>query len=542
MNILDKLIEAVSPERAVRRAAARHVLPVVNSGYGNYGANTFKKNVRGWLAHGGSAKEDIEDNIVTLRERSRDAYMGIPVANALLKTKRTNVIAGGLMPAPKIDADFLGLTREQADQLQRNIVREFSLWADSRDCDADGMENFYRLQNLAYMGYLLNGDALALLTVNPREGVPYDLQIRMIEADRVCSPYMVDVLYPQEVMGYSVYRIVQGVETDEQGTVQAYWIRSRHPMSSLTDMQPELDTWTRVEARGSRTGRRNALFIMTRERAGQVRGVPTLAPVLESLKQLGRYNEAELTAALVGAMFTMIVEPESPSDARPFGEMLPEDMLIDSEDKTSIELGPGAILSLNPGEKANFAKPEHPNTGYASYVEAQIKQIAAAAGEVPYEVLMKYFQSNFSASRGALNEFWRTCDMERDWLADSFCQPVYEEWFAEAVAKGRIQAPGFFTNPAIRRAYTECTWCGPARTNLNPVQEVTAAINRVNAGFSTAQEETAQMTGGDYYRNIELRLIEAQMKKQVDEITGPLNATGGGGGVTGNDWRTRHDQ
>ena len=29
-----------------------------------------------------------------------------------------------------------------------------------------------------------------------------------------------------------------------------------------------------------------------------------------------------------------------------------------------------------------------------------------------------------------------------------------------------------------------------ARTNLNPVQEVTAAIKRVEACFSTAQEET----------------------------------------------------
>ena len=111
MNFLDKLIEAISPERAVKRAAARHVLPAINPGYGNYGANTWKKSMMGWLSHGGSAKEDIEDNIVRLRERSRDAYMGIPIAAALLKTKRTNVIAGGLMPAPKIDAEFLGLTR-----------------------------------------------------------------------------------------------------------------------------------------------------------------------------------------------------------------------------------------------------------------------------------------------------------------------------------------------------------------------------------------------------------------------------------------------
>jgi capsid protein len=111
--------------------------------------------------------------------------------------------------------------------------------------------------------------------------------------------------------------------------------------------------------------------------------------------------------------------------------------------------------------------------------------------------------------------------MQRDWFTDGFCQPIYEEWFAEAVARGRIDAPGFFNDPAIRKAYTECKWNGPARTNLNPVQEVNAAVTRVEAGFSTAQEETATMTGGDYYRNIRQRVIEAKRMKEVDDVMEP---------------------
>ena len=109
--------------------------------------------------------------------------------------------------------------------------------------------------------------------------------------------------------------------------------------------------------------------------------------------------------------------------------------------------------------------------------------------------------------------------MQRDWFADDFCQPIYEEWMAEAVARGRINAPGFVTDPARRKAYTACAWNGPARTNLNPVQEVEAAIKRVDACFSTASEETAQMTGGDYNRNIRQRAMEARRKREVDEIT-----------------------
>lgn len=109
-NFIDRCFEAVAPVHAVRRSAARTALQFLNSGYGNYGANLTKKSMRGWEYHGGSSKEDIEDNIDVLRQRSRDAYMGVPVAASALKTLRTNVVAGGLMPAPQIDGAFLGLS------------------------------------------------------------------------------------------------------------------------------------------------------------------------------------------------------------------------------------------------------------------------------------------------------------------------------------------------------------------------------------------------------------------------------------------------
>jgi len=49
---------------------------------------------------------------------------------------------------------------------------------------------------------------------------------------------------------------------------------------------------------------------------------------------------------------------------------------------------------------------------------------------------------------------------------------------------------------------------------------------RVQAGFSTAEEETAQMTGGSYMSNIKQRKIEAQLKREVDEIAGETQESG----------------
>lgn len=527
MNLLDKCIAAVSPTRAVKRAAARMALEFCNSGYGNYGANTTKKNMRGWMYYGGSAKEDIEDNIDILRQRSRDAYMGIPTASAALKTLRTNVVAGGLMPSPQIDAEYLKLSSEEAEVLQAQILREFSLWADKPTCDADRVDNFYKLQQLAFLSYLMNGDAIALLPIKEQPGQPYSLRVRLIEADRVCSPDGYDRLEPCNVQGYRVQNIVQGVETDEDGMVVAYWICNRHPLSSLAN-QAGVMKWTRVEAYGS-TGRPNVLHVMNRERAGQRRGVPILAPVLEALKQLGRYTEAEITAAVISAMFTVFIQSGTVQNGKPIGEMMPPEQLIDAQDQGSIELGNGAIVALNPGETVAFADPKHPNSGFDAFFNSMVKGISSAL-EIPPEVLEKQFTQNFSSARGSLNEFWRTCGMQRDWFSDDFCQPIYESFFAEAVARGRIQAPGFFMDPAIRKAYTECKWNGPSRTALNPIQEVNAAKLRVQEGFSTAQEETAQLTGGDWNRNIRQRAIEAKRKKEVDDITNPPEPPGGGGG------------
>ena len=212
VNVFDRAVAAVAPVHAAKRAAARAALKIIDSGYGNYGANLTKKSLRGWEFYGGSAKEDIEDNIDILRQRSRDAYMGIPTASAALKTMRTNVIAGGLMPAPQIDAEFLGLTPEDAEKLQAQIVREFALWADTPVCDADRVDNFYKLQQLTFLSYAMNGDAIVLLPTKEQTGQPYSLRVRLVEADRVCSPDGFDRLVPCTVQGHDVHCLVQGVK------------------------------------------------------------------------------------------------------------------------------------------------------------------------------------------------------------------------------------------------------------------------------------------------------------------------------------------
>ena len=128
MNVIAKAIDGivttVSPEKGLKRAAARRQNQILNSGYGNHGASTTKKSMKGWLFGGGSAREDIEDNLDVLRQRSRDLYMGVPLATGAVKTMRTNVVGRGLKLKPTIDREILGITPEEAQKLEKQIERE----------------------------------------------------------------------------------------------------------------------------------------------------------------------------------------------------------------------------------------------------------------------------------------------------------------------------------------------------------------------------------------------------------------------------------
>lgn len=501
MNIIEHLIAYVAPKAALNRAIARQKLSVIDSGYSHHGASHTKKSMIGWPYGGGGPDEDITHNLSTLRQRSRDLYMGgAALATGAIKTARTNIIGTGLKLKPAIDADFLGLSPDEAADLKRIVEREFLLWAESVDCDATRRDNFYELQQLACLSQLMSGDMFVLLPMVKRAGNTYDTRIRLIEADRCEDPPKKE---GRDIQG--------GVEVDEYSGVSAYWFVNQHPLGK----QEKKKEWVRVEAFGKNTGRRNVLHLMESERPEQRRGVPILAPVIESLKQLGRYTEAELMAAVVSGMFTVFIESESSNN--PLGVMMEDE--VDSGDPNSYELGNGAIVGLSPGEKINMANPGRPNTAFDGFVTAILRQIGAAI-EIPYELLVKNFTSSYSASRAALLEAWKMFRMRRSWMASDFCQPIYEEWFTEAVAKGRIPAPGFFDDPLFRKAYLKAEWHGPSAGQLDPLKEANAAKLRVEEGFSTRERETAELTGGDFEMNHRQRVREESMRRDGEVLIG----------------------
>lgn len=519
MNIIDKFVEAVNPSAALRRQNDRIKLELIrsfkNSGYDESGASRNKNSMRGWLASSKSPQEDIDRNIPILRQRSRSLYMSAPLAVSAIKTNRTNIVGEGLRLKSTIDAAFLRMTPEAAAEWQRNTEREFELWADSKFCDSTRVNNFYEIQQVACLSWLMNGDACALVEYErPTPAFPYGLRVHLIEADRVSTPHTsgtaVNLYATESTTGN---RIFNGVEVTDAGRVVAYHICSTYPNSQLRAAKK----WQRVKAFGDKTGTPNVLMIFEAERAEQYRGVPYLAPVIESLKQLTRYSEAEMMAAVINGFFTVFITSEGNTGEMGFTGVLDDEDRV-SDDDLNYELGPGMVNVLKPGEKIDIADSKRPSSNFDAFTTALAKYVGAAL-EIPVELLIKSFNSSYSASRAALLEAWKAFRMKRKWLAADFCQPLYEIFLTEAIANGRIKAPGFFLDPAIRKAYCRAQWNGPAPGMLDPVKEATAAEKRIAIGVSTRQRESIEMTGTDFDANVAQLARENQLMKEAGLVS-----------------------
>ncbi len=483
---------------------ARPVRPA-NKGYGDAGASYVKKALKGFIAASGSPREDIDAHNYTLRQRARMLYMATPVATSAIKTNRTNVIGCGLQLKSRINRVKLGLTPEQAKEWQRKTEEEFELWAaNKRNCDAIGVNNFYTAQQLALASCLLSGDMIVLLKhEDPTVLNPYGLRFHMIEADRVSTPTAMTAgssFFANMTQGETKEgnRIYDGVEVDKNGRIIAYWIRNTYPFQQIADKTE----WKRVLATGEETRLPNVLHVMETERPEQYRGVSYLAQVIEPLLQMRRYTDSELTAAVVESFFTAFIKTEADPNENPYNEVGGDGTEQVSDDPNEYEMGPGQINIMKPGEDVVFGDPKRPAGGFDGFVVAICKQIGAAL-EIPADLLLKSFNASYSASRAALLEAWKAFKMRREWFADDFCRPLYEVWMAEAVARGRIIAPGFFSDPAIRAAWLGSEWIGPTQGQLDPVKEITAEQLACENGFSTREQSTIRLNGGSFEANAE---------------------------------------
>lgn len=517
MTFKERLTALVAPERGARMYLDRMTGETQRggkqasaSGYRYHGASQTLNSLIGWVTGGGSAEDDIDLQGSKLRIRARDLYTGGGLGRGAPATLVTNVVGWGIRPKPKIDAALLGMSDEAAEEWQATALREFNLWAKTQMCDASRQNTFWELQELAFRSMLMSGDVFALFAQKPNKRNPYTLVLRLIEADRVSTPETQGDSEAQNTDGGG--RIVDGVEINRDGEVLRYHIATYHP---LADETPEQITWDAVDAFGKETGMPNVLHLMTVERPEQHRGIPFVSGMIEQVKQLDRYMNAELAASIVAAMLTVFITTDNTDDDGydSVNDGISEEEKV-TDDPMKIELGNGNVYELPPGKKVDHVGENRAPTAFDNYVSRVITMIGSSM-EIPYEVLMHRYDSNYTASRSAILDFWKVVRRYRQQFIQQFNQPVYEAWLAEAVALGRIDAPGFFDDPMTREAWCGCQWIGTSQGHVQPVQEANAAKIRMDLGITTGEQEAMEYNGSNFNENLQQRGREEQTRREA---------------------------
>lgn len=493
--------------------------------YGKHGASTTLNSLIGWLLDPGNAEDNIDLYSSQLRQRARDLFTGGGIGRSGPQTLSIATTGWGILPKPKIDGDFLGLTDEQVQEAERAILREFKLWGETKMCDAERQKDFYDMQQLAFLSMLISGDVFALFGMKPNPRTPYQTTVRLLEADRISTPDSSGDSTSTETEGGG--RIIDGVEIDKEGAVIRYYIASRSPVAQ--NDSTEL-TWQPIDVYGKDSGYENILHIMTWERPEQRRGIPFVASEIEGLKQLDRYMNAELAANVVSSMLTAFITSTEGDGKSGMEDAIDPDEKV-TDDELHLELAPGAIYDLPPGKSVVTVNPLRNNTAFESFVNTQF-MIRGSGFGIPKEVLVKKYESNYTAARAALLDFARTVRVYRSRFDRQFNQPIYEQVLAEAVASGRIQAPGFFDDPLVRKAWSGCQWIGSTMGHVDPLKEINAAAMRIANNITTQEQEAAEYNGNDWSENVRQRRKELTELADLQELVNQIQQNVQGDGPT----------
>lgn len=469
------------------------------------GADRSRLSMGGRTVTTDDADSSISWDRQELVNRSRDAERNYPIATAILDKLSINVVGSGFTLLSRVDADELGITTEEAKKISDYIEKEWELFANSVECDATRTQVLGSMAKLWYTQKLRNGDAfinLIRIDQKKRPGNPYTLALQGVEADRISNKNFAP----------NTDTLFDGVEKDEYGAPIAYHVMRQHPGAYAKSMRKDIYVWDIINA-FDQNGLRKFIHLYEKKRDGQSRGFPKLAPILEKLKQSSDFSEGHLNQALASQLLAVFIESENQIDLN--------DLIIAAAGGTTTKsanaeyrMGSGPqVINLQKGDKVNHTTPALPSPQYTPFFTAQLQEISMSMG-ISYEVLSGKFEASYSAARAALLEFWKLVVNERAEFARTFYDVVYENWFWEAVASGRIEAPGFFTDYRIRRAYLRCEWRGAPKGMINEAAEMKAARDRVDMGISNLDIEAANI-GNDFDKIWPQRIYETEIMSKI---------------------------
>lgn len=469
--------------------------------------------VANWHPRLSSADAALLPERETISARIHDLVRNDGWAASGVQRNLDNVIGAQFRLLHRPDWVALGISAKDAVAVRRVVEARWREYSEDPDayCDAARHCDMIGLFGQAYRHALVDGEALALPLWMPNRGGKWATSFQMIAPARLSNPN--DAPDRDDLRA--------GVETDIHGAATAYHIRASHPGEWWGMIGADRFRWERVP-RFTPHGRRRVIHYFDRDEAGQTRGASRLTPIVKKLRMLGRYDELELQAAVANALMAAFIE--SPMDHEGLIEMIQTQSLNQYQqnradyynDKRHIlSEGGMQITPIYPGESINFPAAARPNTAFAGFQSASLRNIAGAFDLSYEQFAADWSQTNYSSARAALLEVWRGLNARRGRFGKGFAGQAFALWFEEEFARGELpipaSAPSFYE---ARSAWLRHRWLGPGRGWVDPTKEAQGSQMRMDAMLSTLEHECAEQ-GQDWEEVLEQRAVEHAMLKEL---------------------------
>jgi capsid protein len=188
----------------------------------------------------------------TLRSRARYEVANNSYARGIVSTLANDVIGTG--PRLQMLSDD--------DEANRLIEQEFMQWSDSIGLP----EKLHTMR----MARAESGEVFAMLVANPKVDSPVKMDIKLIEADQVATPYANCRAIATNTVDVIVF--------DQFGNPVEYHVLKNHPGDAIASFMMDYD----------RVPTASVIHHFRADRPGQSRGIPEITPALPLFAQLHR--------------------------------------------------------------------------------------------------------------------------------------------------------------------------------------------------------------------------------------------------------------
>ncbi len=416
----------------------------------SYAAAAINRLTLSWAQNSYSADAQNRADLKIVRERCRELrnnndygrqycqmlkrnVLGDQGINFRNKAKDPDRVQGGVLIAGKPDIF--------ANKL---IEEKFYQWGRKEFCTITGKLNWCDVQNIVLETTAVDGEILVRKIITPDN--PFGFTLQLIESDYLDDDYDTNLEGGRKIR--------MGVETDEWGRTTGYHLRDWNPNDTFLPIQKI--------GRRYRLPASEIIHVRRQGRSGSSRSISWMATAAYRLNMLGKYEEAETTAARAAACKMGFFTKTGP------GIQYEGDDNADGS--KSMDAEPGAFEELPAGLDVKTVDWNHPNSAYEIFVKAALRGVAAGF-DVSYNTLANDMESvNFASGKLGL-------DAERDsfksiqyWLIETFCEEVFKEWMTNAFVAGALDPLPVSKFDKFHAPYFN----GRRWPHFNPQQEATA--------------------------------------------------------------------